>query len=180
MKRLFTLWLLLCSGFCVQHTAAQLLALKTNALYDALMVPNLGMEVIVGEKTSLNASVFGAYKAWGKDIKAVGITPEIRYWFNGRPLTREFVGASIGMATYDIVWGGQRYKGDGYAAALTFGYVFVLSPHWSLECHSGIGVMGYDQQRYYIGDRVRDSHYNVKGFMVIPYNLGVTLSWILK
>ena len=64
---------------------AQLLALKTDALWDGLMTPNLGMEIVTGNKTSFGLSVFGNYKPWGMDMKMVGAIPEFRYWFGGRP-----------------------------------------------------------------------------------------------
>ncbi len=159
---------------------AQLLALKTNALMDVAMVPNLGLEVVTGGKTSLNASVFGTPYFWGKDVRLIGVKPEFRYWFNGRPLTREFIGIGGAITAYDITWGNQRYKGDAYAGALTFGYDFILGPHWSMECHAGIGLLYYNQQRYYLGDRVRDNYYNANGFHLVPYDIGVTFVWIIN
>ena len=73
---------------------AQLLALKTDALWDGLMTPNLGMEIVTGNKTSFGLSVFGNYKPWGMDMKMVGAIPEFRYWFGGRPMMREFIGVA--------------------------------------------------------------------------------------
>jgi len=180
MKRLITLWLFLFSSFYVHHATAQLLALKTNALLDVAMVPNLGMELVIGEKTSLNASVFGAVKIYGNEAKILGAQGEMRYWFNGRPLTREFIGVAGSAIAHNFVLRGQRYHGDAYVAAFTFGYAFVMAPHWTLELHSGIGLMAYHQQRTYIGDRVKDNNYNARGLMLIPYNLGVSISWIIK
>lgn len=159
---------------------AQLLAVKTNALLDVATVPNLGLEVITGGKTSLNASVFGTTTFWGKDVQMIGVKPEFRYWFNGRPLTREFIGIGAAVTAYDITWGDQRYKGDAYAGAVTFGYDFILGAHWSMECHAGIGLLYYDQQRYYLGDRVRNNYYNANGFHLVPYDLGVTFVWIIR
>lgn len=179
MKRL-TFLLLLLTSLSAADMRAQLLAVKTNALLDVAMVPNLGLEVITGGKTSLNASVFGTTKVWGKDVQLAAVVPEFRYWFNGRPMTREYIGVSATFATYDITWGGQRYKGDAYAGALTFGYDFYLGPHWSLECHAGFGLYYYDQQNYYVGDRIRDKAYNSRGLYLLPYNIGVTFAWIIN
>lgn len=180
MKRLIAICLCLFSCFCVNQVSAQLLALKTNALLDVAMVPNLGMELVIGEKTSLNASVFGAVKIYGNEAKILGAQGEMRYWFNGRPLTREFIGVAGSAIAHNFVLRGQRYHGDAYVAAFTFGYAFVLAPHWTLELHSGIGLMGYHQKRYYLGDRIHDNNYNARGLALIPYNLGVSVSWIIK
>ena len=89
---------------------AQLLALKTDALWDGLMTPNLGMEIVTGNKTSFGLSVFGNYKPWGMDMKMVGAIPEFRYWFGGRPMMREFIGVAALGTSYDITWGSETYK----------------------------------------------------------------------
>ena len=180
MKNLRLLLLIALLGCVHTRSHAQLLALKSNVLFDAATVPNLSMEIITGGKTSIVGTAFGSKKVWSWDIQTMGVMAEFRYWFNGRPLTREFIGTSLMAATYDITLGGKRRKGDAYAGALTFGYDLVLSPHWSVEFHSGVGLLYYDQQRYYIGDRIHDFYYNARGFHLVPYNIGVTFAWILK
>ena len=156
MKR-FSIFIVCFLAWSGMKVHAQLLALKTNALMDVAMVPNLGLEVVTGGKTSLNASVFGTPYFWGKDVRLIGVKPEFRYWFNGRPLTREFIGIGGTITAYDITWG-----------------------HWSMECHAGIGLLYYNQQRYYLGDRVRDNYYNANGFHLVPYDIGVTFVWIIN
>ena len=74
---------------------AQLLAVKTDGLKWALMSPNIGVEVVTGDKTSIDFSAYGNYKPWGKDMKMVVVQPEFRYWFNGRPMVREYIGFSL-------------------------------------------------------------------------------------
>ena len=81
--------LLLCS-FPTLH--AQQLAVKTNGLMLAAMAPNIGCEFVVGERSSIDISAFGAVNIYGNKAKMIGLLPEYRYWFNGRPMTREFVG----------------------------------------------------------------------------------------
>lgn len=180
MKKLRLFMLLALLGCALTRGHAQLLAFKSNALLDAATVPNFSLEVITGGKTSIVGTAFGSNKVWSLDAQSIGVMSEFRYWFNGRPLTREFIGFGLMAANYDITFDGKRYKGDGYAGALTFGYDLVLSPHWSVEFHSGVGLLYYDQQRYYIGDRIRDYYYNARGFYLLPYNIGITFAWIIK
>ena len=52
----------------------------------------------------------------------IGLLPEYRYWFNGRPMTREFVGIAALGVSYDITWGDRIYQGDAAGAGITFGY----------------------------------------------------------
>ncbi|MCM1108660.1 MAG: DUF3575 domain-containing protein [Clostridium sp.] len=181
MKRfLFLLTTMLCLGSSALR--AQLLAVKTDALMDVLMVPNLNGELVVGERSSINASVFGSYKVYGKDIKMIGLMPEYRFWFNGRPMTREFVGLAVIGVNYDLTWGKQVYDGNAIGAGLTFGYSFNLSSHWNLECYGSVGAIYYDQRHYYTGDR--DEYLGVRnnscGYAVIPFKLGVSFSYIIK
>ncbi len=159
---------------------AQLLALKTDALMDCAMTPNLNIELVTGGKTSINATVFGNYKPWKKEVKMVGVMPEFRYWFNGRPLTREFIGLSALGACYDITWGGERYKGDAAGVGLTFGYAFYLSRHWTLECHGGLGAVYYTHTHSYVKDHYAENVHNAHGYSLIPYKIGVSFVYIIK
>ena len=101
--------LLLCS-FPTLH--AQQLAVKTNGLMLAAMAPNIGCEFVVGERSSIDISAFGAVNIYGNKAKMIGLLPEYRYWFNGRPMTREFVGIAALGVSYDITWGDRIYQGD--------------------------------------------------------------------
>lgn len=179
MKRHLSL-LLLVLFFSCGTAYAQLLAFKTDALMDVMATPNLNIELVTGGKTSINASVFGNHKPWNQDMKMIGFMPEIRYWFNGRPLTREFVGLSAVAANYDITWGKERYDGDALGLGLTFGYAFYLSRHFSLECHAGTALMHYRHTHSYVGDLTRVNAYNAKGYTFIPYKVGISFIYILK
>ncbi len=179
MKRIC--WIIFCILFLGSSGLyAQLLAVKTDAFMDCAMTPNLNLELVTGEKTSINATVFGNYKPWGTDMKIIGGMPELRYWFNGRPLTREFIGLSGIAAVYDITWSGERYKGDALGVGLTFGYAFYLSRRWSVECHGGFGAVLYSQTRSYIKDNYSVDYHNARGYSLLPYKLGVSIVYILK
>lgn len=175
-------WLLfLCMLFLGGGRAnAQLLALKTDVLLDGMMTPNLNVEMVVGGKTSINATLFGNHRPWGKELKMIGVMPELRYWFNGRPLTREFVGVSALGAAYDITWGSERYKGDAAGVGLTFGYAFFLGKHWTLECHAGLGAVYYTHRFSYVNDLYLHSEHNEHGYSLIPYKLGISFVYIIR
>ena len=79
----------------IQVADAQMLALKTNAAGYAAFAPNLGAELVTGNKTSFSLSAIGAIHSIGMDMFAFGAMPEFRYWFHGRPMTREFIGVGV-------------------------------------------------------------------------------------
>ena len=115
-------------------------ALKTNVLYWAAATPNLGMEVALSPKFTLDLS--GAYNPWTyKDDKKMRFwlaQPEVRYWF-----CEKFEGHFIGIHAHGAQYFGgfceKRY--DGYLAGggITYGYDWILSPHWNLEAVIGAG-----------------------------------------
>ena len=165
---------------------AQLLAVKTDGLKWTLMTPNAGMEVVIGERSSIDFSIFANNNPWGMDVKMVGFQPEYRYWFNGRPMVREYVGVGMLVSTHDITWDRQIYKGDALGAGLTFGYVFELTTRLNLELCAGFGVVTYFQKEYFINDNYEDyengagSKNNSTGYTLLPTKLGVSVSYILK
>lgn len=158
---------------------AQLISVKTNALQDVLMTPNLGVDLVVGERTSVGVSVLGNYKPYGKEMKMIGVTPELRYWL-GRPMSKFFVGISGLAAVYDITTDGKVYKGDAFGGGLTFGYDFYLSQHWSMELHGGCGAAYYTHHRYYVGDNYISKKHNEHGYALVPYNVGLSFIYIIK
>ena len=178
MKRLILTFAVILA--CGTGLKAQLLALKTDALWDIMMTPNLGVELVTGNKTSVNVSVFGNHNPWGTNLKMLGAIPEFRYWFSGRPMIREFIGVA-GLATsYDITWGSETYKGNAYGGGLTFGYAFYLSPHWNIECYGSVGAVYYDHQHYYREDNYTENRRNAHGYALIPFKIGVSFAYIIK
>ena len=165
---------------CIGQVKAQLLAVKTDLVLDCALTPNLNIELVTGSKTSLNATVFGNYHPWGTDIKMIGVMPEFRYWFSGRPLTREFVGIALVGTAYDMTFGKKNFHGDAYGGGFTFGYAFVLSTHWNIEAYGSIGAVYYHHKRYYTTDFAIEDRRNDYGCAIIPFKLGVSIAYIIK
>lgn len=124
----------------VQITRAQEVAVKTNALMWATTTLNAGVEVALSPKYTLELAA--AYNPWTfKNDKKMHLwlaQPELKYW-----LCEKFEGHFLGLHLH----GGQYYGGfskkryDGYLAGggFTYGYNWILSPHWNLEAAIGLG-----------------------------------------
>lgn len=174
--------LLLC---CPPALHAQQVALKTNGLMFAAMMPNAGCEFVVGERSTIDLSVFGAVNIYGNKAKMVGILPEYRYWFNGRPMTREYVGIAALGTSYNITWGERIYEGDAAGVGVTFGHVMNLSRRLNIEFYGGFGAVYFKQKQYYKGDNLADytdgtAQANATGYKLLPIKLGVSISYIIK
>lgn len=184
MKRI--LLLIVIAGFFILRAQAQQVAVKTNALMWGLMSPNLGCELVTGERTSVELSVFGNYKPFGKDMKMIGVQPEYRYWFNGRPMTREYIGIAALGVSYDITWKGHVYNGDAAGIGLTMGYSLNIKKRFNIEFYGGFGAIYFRQKQYYAGDNFEDfesnseKRANAYGYKLLPIKLGVSLSYIIK
>lgn len=160
---------------------AQMMVLKSDVLRDVATMPNIHVDFVVGEKHSLGVGGAFCYKMWGKDIQIATFTPNFRYWFNGRPFIRQFVGVRAQIAQYDITWGKNVYDGVSFSAGIIFGHVFKLSKRWNLELEGGLNANLYTQKEYYTCDTYEDygDKNNSKGVMMCPH-VSVAFSYILK
>ncbi len=119
---------------------AQNVAVKTNGLYWLAITPNVGVEIALSRKVTLDLSA--AYNPWTfKDDKKMRFwlaQPEAKYWFCEK-FEGHFVGVHIHGAQYFGGFNDKRY--DGYLAGggFTYGYDWILSPHWNIEAAIGIG-----------------------------------------
>lgn len=154
MKKVLFLLLLLAATSGVY---GQKVALKSNLLYDLTGTINLGVEVGLSKKWTLDVS--GNYNGWMMGDEARWkhwmVQPEARYWlcekFNGH-----FFGVHAHYADYNV--GGisflgdnlknNRFQGHLYGAGLTYGYQWVLSNRWSLEAALGLGWAHMKDDKY--------------------------------
>lgn len=192
-RNLFTVlaWGLLLLAAFPQVGRAQRLAVKTNVLSLAAMTPDLGLEVVVGERTSVAFSAFGHYHPYGLNSKLLVLQPEFRFWFNGRPLTREYVGVAAFAATYDMALstGADRanvFRGDALAVGVSGGYVFNLGKRWNFELSGGTGLLLFRQKQYFDGDSYEDyfagenTAPNTRGYKLFPVKLAATFIYIIR
>lgn len=170
----------------IQTVDAQQVAVKTNGLMILAGTPNLGCELVTGEHSSMDFSVFGHYNPYGLDSKLLGFQPEFRYWFNGRPMIREYIGVAALGATYDMHFGDNVYDGDAVGIGITAGYSISLNKYLNLEFYGGFGAIVFWQKQYYKYDNYEDSFVdgsvrtNANGYKLLPIKLGVSISYIIK
>lgn len=179
---------LLAAGLILFSTkaSAQQIGVKTNALMWTALTPNVGCEVVVGQRSSLDLSIFGHYDPYGLESRLFALQPEYRYWFSGRPMTREFVGVSAMVADYYMIIKNHVYDGSAGSLGLIGGYAFSLSRSWRLELCGGVAILGFRQKQYYRHDNYDDyfiemeSPLNSWGYKLFPAKLGVTFTYIIK
>lgn len=174
-----------------QSGYAQDVAVKTNLLYDATGTFNLGGEVAVADKWTLDLSA--NYNPWTfsqhRKMKHWLVQPEARYWlcrkFNGH-----FFGVHLHSGKYN--WGGMlpwgidnrhlgenRYQGWLVGGGLSYGYQWTLGKHWSVEASVGVGYAYLDYTRYPCGEcgkKIDEGHTNYFG----PTKAALSLIYIIR
>ena len=136
-------------------------AIKTNVLYWATSTPNLGFEVGLAKKITLDVS--GNYNPWkfGNDrqIKHWLVQPELRYWlcerFNGSffGLHGHYAEIECQQPRTSSEWGNDRYDGSLYGAGISYGYQWITQQTagaWKPPSESGYARLKYD--KYARGD----------------------------
>ena len=124
----------------LQQVSAQNVGLKTNGLYWLATTPNIGVETALSQKVTLELA--GAYNPWTfKDNKKLRFwlaQPELKYWF-----CEKFEGHFIGVHAHGAQFYSTlaRKRRDGYLAGggVSYGYDWILSPHFNLEAELGFG-----------------------------------------
>ena len=186
-SKIIVLTLLMLSGGFAVH--AQMVAAKTNMLYGVgTLTPNLGVEIGLNEKSSLDLSA--GLNLWNLDEEKKWIhflfQPEYRYWtcekFNGH-----FYGIHGIFARYNV--GGikiptlfekdLRYEGYAYGGGISYGYHWMLSPAFGVEFNIGVGVayLTYDSFNCM---KCGDLQENASKFYFGPTKAGISLTYIIK
>ena len=187
------LLLLLFIGGGTSRVSAQDWAIKTNIVYDATATVNLGVEVGLAPKWTLDIS--GNFNAWSKNEatkwKHWFAQPEARYWFCDR-FSRHFIavhaiGGAFNVGGINInlsflgsdfsVLKNRRYQGYAYGGGVAYGFAFMLSKHINLELEAGIGYAYFDFDVYdcgYCGRRVGNGGHHYFG----PTKAAVNLAFL--
>lgn len=162
------------------------LALKNNLLLTAAASLNLGLEVRLSGRLSLDVPF--VYNPWtfsgDKKHKHILVQPELRYWL-GETFNGHFFGIHTHWGQYNV--GGwnigslenNRYQGDFYGAGLSWGYQCWLSERWNLEATLGFGYAYSPYERYQSGSNGALEGKSNKQY-VGPTRIGVSLVYILK
>lgn len=164
-----------------QDLSAQMVALRTDPLKDLMMTPSMGLDFVVGEKYTLGSEVVFNCHPWGIKMQMTSVTPEFRYWFNGRPFTRQYIGIVANMTGYNLAWNNVHH-GDALGIGVSFGHVWTLTQRWSIDFAGSLGIIGYKEKFYYKNDYFADygERANSRGYVLLPIRLGVSAIYVLK
>ena len=172
------------------------MAVKTNMLYDALAVPNLGVEFYLGRNWSVAANWMYAW--WKTDRRhrywrVYGGDLALRKWFGStaddKPLTGHHIGVYGQVLTYDLEWGGKGqiagvpggtlWNKANWAVGLEYGYSLPIARRLNIEFLLGLGYMGGKYYEYlpidgcYVWQDTKQRHY------FGPTKAEISLVWLI-
>lgn len=163
-------------------------AVRTNVLYDAMLLPTLGVEWRINRNVGVKLD--GSLAWWGGSSDKVQkmwlLNPEVR-WYLLRD-KRFYVGASGNYGQYNIynypigsiVSKDTGYQGSMWGAGMTVGYQLYLSRGFSVDFNLGLGYTRseYDSFTMIDGVRVYKDRNRTKNFWG-PTQAGISLVWTI-
>lgn len=171
------------------NVSAQMVAASTDVAMDAMRAPSLGVELVMGKKSTLSISGLYAGNALGKDIRIAALQPEWRVYMSGRPMFHHYVGLAGLLASYKAKHvAGKVYDGDAAGLGLSYGYVLPITQRFLVDFHTSLGLIFYHQKEYFVGDDY-DTHHknsdgnpyaNARGSLLAPLRIGIALTYIIK
>lgn len=166
---------------------ASYFALKSNLLYDALLVPNLALEASIGSGWTLGAG--GMLAWWSKDAKhrywrIYGGGLEIRKYFGtlskSKPLQGHHLGIYGDFLTYDFEFGAKGYQSKAtYAAGIKYGYSHPIANRLNLDFALGIGYLHSNYKTYVPRDGCYVYQETKKRKWLGPTQAEISLVWLL-
>lgn len=134
------------------------LAVRTNMLFDAALIPNIGVEVYLGRNWSL-AGMWN-YSWWKNDNvhwyeQTYGGYFEARRYFGPqadlKPHSGHHLSAYFQMMTYDMETGNRGYQAPHkwtYGGGVNYGYTIPIGKRLNLDFALGVGYLGGKYYEY--------------------------------
>lgn len=168
-------------------------SIKNNLLYDATLTPNIGLELRIGPRSTVQA--FYGINPWKfsdtKKWRHWSLMPEYRYWLNKEKapyllgwftgihaLGGEFNVCGVEMPFGMMKWlKDNRYEGWFVGGGLTLGHAWRLGDRWRLEAAVGVGYIRFRYDRYkneWCGDFIHRGTYDYVGPTKLALNIAYT------
>ncbi len=170
------------------------MAAKTNLIYDALLVPNAGLEFYLGKDFSIAGNWMYAW--WKHDAihwywRIYGGDMALRKWFGRaakeKPLTGHHAGVYAQMLTYDFETGNRGYMGGepggtlwdkaNYVCGLEYGYSLPIARRLNIDFVVGAGYMWGEYHEYIPQDNCYVWQVTKKRRWIGPTKAEISLVW---
>ena len=160
--------------------------IRTNLLYDAVMLPTIGIEWRISQDYGIKLD--GSWSNWGSENDKIQkmwvLSPEFRYYLGDAKCFYTGIGLNFGHANlYQYILGkmikdDRGYDGNFYGVGLVAGYQLLLTNKLSIDFNIGLGYTRFSYDNYFIENNQRvyvdlDFWENRWG----PTQAGISLVW---
>ena len=160
--------------------AAQIFAVRADALAALTGTLHLGGEVSVADKWSVEASGYwNPVKSSSLSMNFHAVQLGGRYWFY-ESFVGHFLGQHLTYVGYDLGSRTKRYKGHAYGLGVSYGYAWMLSKRWNIALEAGIGLFHTEDTRHdpTVSDWEDEYIYRYRRWTLAPTKLEVSFSYI--
>lgn len=163
---------------------AQRMALTSNLLEDAVLTPNLGLDIVVADRQSIAFDVsFAPYKLTEKfHNKHMAIRAGYKYWFS-QALYAHFISIDGVVSSSDVRIGKLGARDEYLGLGVGYGYSFIVNKRLNIVPNMGIGIAygsRYDGTDHMVKPNEGVQATATTGLKPVITRLGVTIQYVLK
>ena len=146
--------------------AAQIFAVRADALAALTGTLHLGTEISVADKWSVEASGY-----WNP-VKSSSLSMNFH--------AVQIVGGQLSYVGYDLGSRTRRYDGRAYGIGFSYGHAWMLSKRWFVTLEAGIGLYRTKDTRRdpTVGDWDDEYIYHYRRWTLAPSRLEVSFSYL--
>ena len=183
MKKIVSILVVFLCLAVAQSAKAQGIALRTNLVEWGLQAPNIGVDLVLNDKTTLNISVAATIgETYIRDAFVQSGQIEYRYWFSAQPYENFFLGLEFAPTHYRMKFpkreGSSKehvHNGVAFPFGFNFGYSWPLNSKLNLEVCYGAGWIWFNNECSLTGVTPPK-----ESMTFSTTNLGVNITYILK
>lgn len=178
---------------CDTCSNATFFAIRTNTLYDAFLIPNIGAEMQMKNGWAIQFDWFytwfssdNRHRYWQGYGGYLTVKKYFEFldWVTDAPLVGHHIGFYVSGLTYDLEWGGKGYQAShfGFGGGVEYGYSWRVSRSMKMDFTLGLGFQDGEYKEY----EPSNDHYNHYVWLATkkrhwwgPTKLELSLAWIL-
>ena len=159
---------------------SQYSAVRTNALGWLAGTPNIGLDVAVSPRWSVEGCTYwNPVKTSNFRTIAWGVSAGTRYW-RFEPHVGKFLGLQVAGGNYDV--GGKIWHQKGFfaGAGVSYGYSWLVKTRWNLTAELGAGCFySKDKKKKYSYGDLEDIYiYHYRRIVIAPSRCELSVSYL--